>query len=258
MPPTNAAFLVSGRALSRLFRAKVRAGLRTAGLLDQAPPAVWGHEWVVHVQQAGTGEKVLDYLARYVFRIAIVNSRLERFAEDHVTFRYRDGRTGSLKRCTRSRSSGAFCNTSCPRASPRSATTACSVPPAPTSSPRRASSSWRHRPVRSPPRPRSPRRPFRRSARDRAAQPAGSACCTSSRSFTPAVARHEHAAVHPTNFLPVAPPLRARARRRLPRERTWVLQHAPARRSRAGSTVAIANAALFRRATPLHRILERS
>jgi hypothetical protein len=98
--PRRAAFLVPGRALSRLFRAKVRAGLCQAGLLDQVPSTVWHHEWVVHVQHAGTGDKVLDYLARYVFRIAIVNSRLERFDNDQVTFRYRDGRTGTIKWCT--------------------------------------------------------------------------------------------------------------------------------------------------------------
>jgi hypothetical protein len=100
VPSKRAVFLVPGRPLSRLFRAKVRAGLRKAGLLDHAPPAVWRREWVVHVQHAGTGEKVLDYLARYVFRMAIVNSRLERFDDGHVTFRYRDGRTGTTKRCT--------------------------------------------------------------------------------------------------------------------------------------------------------------
>jgi len=100
VPSTRAAFLVPGRALSRLFRAKVRTGLRKAGLLDPTPPAVWRKEWVVHVQHAGTGEKVLDYLARYVFRIAIVNSRLEHFDDGHVTFRYRDGRTRATKRCT--------------------------------------------------------------------------------------------------------------------------------------------------------------
>jgi hypothetical protein len=100
VPSRRAAFLVPGRALSRLFRAKVRAGLRKAGLLDQAPATVWRHEWVVHVQHAGTGEKVLNYLARYVFRIALVNSRLERFDDGQVTFRYRDGRTGTINRCT--------------------------------------------------------------------------------------------------------------------------------------------------------------
>ncbi|MBI2205173.1 MAG: transposase [Candidatus Rokubacteria bacterium] len=100
VPSKRAAFLVPGRVLSRLFRAKVRAGLRKAGLFDQVPLAVWRHEWVVHVQHAGTGEKVLDYLARYVFRIALVNSRLERFEDGQVTFRYRDGRTGTMRRCT--------------------------------------------------------------------------------------------------------------------------------------------------------------
>jgi Putative transposase/Transposase zinc-binding domain len=98
--PRHVAFLVPGRALSRLFRAKVRAGLRKSGLLEQAPSAVWHREWVVHVQHAGTGEKVLEYLARYVFRIALVNSRLERFEDGQVTFRYRDGRTGLVRRCT--------------------------------------------------------------------------------------------------------------------------------------------------------------
>jgi Putative transposase/Transposase zinc-binding domain len=100
VPAKRPAFLVPGFALSRLFRAKFRAALRTAGLLDQAPPAVWRTEWVVHLQHAGRGAQVLDYLARYVFRVALVNSRLERFEDGHVTFRYRDGRTGTTKRCT--------------------------------------------------------------------------------------------------------------------------------------------------------------
>lgn len=100
VPSNRPAFLVPGRALSRLFRAKVRAGLRKAGLLQHTPPEVWRHEWVVHVQHAGTGEQVLDYLARYLFRIALVNSRLERFEDGQVTFRYRDGRTGTTKHCT--------------------------------------------------------------------------------------------------------------------------------------------------------------
>ncbi len=98
--PTHPTFLVPGRALSRVFRAKFRDGLRTAGLFEHVPREVWRKEWVVHLQHAGTGEKVLEYLARYVFRIALVNSRLERFDAGHVTFRYRDGRSGARRRCT--------------------------------------------------------------------------------------------------------------------------------------------------------------
>ena len=98
--PKNPAFLVPVQALSDIFRAKVCAGLRQAGLLDSAPPAVWTTPWVVHAQPAGRGQRVLDYLGRYVFRIAIANSRLEAIDDGHVTFRYRDNRTQAVRRVT--------------------------------------------------------------------------------------------------------------------------------------------------------------
>ena len=86
------------RALSVIFRAKVRERLKRAGLLPQVPAKVWKQKWVVHAQHAGSGQKVLDYLGRYVFRIAISNSRLETLELGQVTFRYRDNRTQQLKR----------------------------------------------------------------------------------------------------------------------------------------------------------------
>jgi uncharacterized C2H2 Zn-finger protein len=94
----NPNFLVPVRALSKVFRAKVRDGLKAAGLLPQVPAAAWSQPWVVHAQPAGSGQKVLDYLARYVFRIAITHSRLEKLEAGQVTFRYRDNRTQQLKR----------------------------------------------------------------------------------------------------------------------------------------------------------------
>jgi len=98
--PKNPAFLVPVRALSVLFRAKMRAALKKAGLLDQVPPRVWKKNWVVHCQPAGSGQKVLDYLGRYVFRVAISNSRLERIDNGQVTFRYRDNRSQQIRRVT--------------------------------------------------------------------------------------------------------------------------------------------------------------
>lgn len=95
--PKNPAFLVPGFALSKIFRGKFRAGLRRLKLLDQAPSSVWKAKWVVHAQHAGRGDKVLQYLGRYVFRIAISNSRLEAIEDGHVTFRYRDNRTQQLQ-----------------------------------------------------------------------------------------------------------------------------------------------------------------
>jgi hypothetical protein len=95
--PKNPAFLVPCFALSKIFRGKLRAGLKKLGLLEQVPPSVWKEKWMVHCQHAGGGEKALDYLGRYVFRIAISNSRLERFQNGQVAFRYRDNRTQQIK-----------------------------------------------------------------------------------------------------------------------------------------------------------------
>lgn len=98
--PKNPAYLVPVRALSIIFRAKVCAALKKAGLLEQVPPQLWQKNWVVHCQPAGRGLKVLEYLGRYVFRIAISNSRLERIENGQVTFRYRDNRSQQMGRVT--------------------------------------------------------------------------------------------------------------------------------------------------------------
>jgi len=100
VPSKRPDFLVPGRALSIVFRAKLRDALRHAGLVHHIPNEVWRKDWVVHLQHAGSGDKVLEYLARYVFRIALVNSRLERFDNGQVTFRFRDARSGRTKHCT--------------------------------------------------------------------------------------------------------------------------------------------------------------
>lgn len=102
LQPKNPNFLVPVHALSQIFRAKMRDRFRRAGLAALIPAGVWTQhkKWVVHAQAAGGGEKVLEYLGRYVFRIAIVNSRLERFENGQVTFRYRQNRTQQIQRLT--------------------------------------------------------------------------------------------------------------------------------------------------------------
>lgn len=100
MPAKNPEFLVPVRALSVIFRAKICHAMRAAGLLEKVPSNIWKKKWVVHCQHAGSGQKVLDYLGRYVFRIAISHSRLEALEQGQVTFRYRDNRTQQIKRVT--------------------------------------------------------------------------------------------------------------------------------------------------------------
>jgi hypothetical protein len=53
------------------------------------PDSVWTKRWVVYCKPAVQGsERVLRYLARYVHRIALANSRLVRVEDGQVTFRY--------------------------------------------------------------------------------------------------------------------------------------------------------------------------
>lgn len=98
--PKNPAFLVPVHALSIIVRAKMCAALKHAGLLGHLAPAVWSTPWVVHAKPAGDGARVLDYLARYLFRVAISNSRLEQIDHERVIFRYRDNRTQAIRRAT--------------------------------------------------------------------------------------------------------------------------------------------------------------
>lgn len=97
--PARRDFLVPCRVLSVIFRAKVRRALEQAELLDQVPRKAWKRKWVVHCRHAGDGQRALLYVARYVHRIAITNSRLESFDQHQVSFRYRDSRSGQLQRC---------------------------------------------------------------------------------------------------------------------------------------------------------------
>jgi hypothetical protein len=100
VPTPRRTFLFPGHVLSPVFRGKIQDALHRAGLLDQVAPAIWHRKWVVQLQPAGAGPEVLEYLARDVFRIAITNSRLERFDQGRVTFRVRDRRTGQVQHCT--------------------------------------------------------------------------------------------------------------------------------------------------------------
>jgi hypothetical protein len=94
------AFFVHVKPLSRLFRAKFRAALQQAGLVQQVPPQVWRQEWVVHCQPVGSGQAALKYLAPYIFRVALSNHRLRKLQDGQVTFRYRERDTRRWKNCT--------------------------------------------------------------------------------------------------------------------------------------------------------------
>ena len=107
-------FFLPVRVLSRLFRGKYLSALRQAlqagpwpvaeGLSGPEDLSAWlgelyGQEWVVYSQPPAAGpEVVLKYLARYVQRVAISNSRLVAVTDETVTFTYKDYRQGGREK----------------------------------------------------------------------------------------------------------------------------------------------------------------
>jgi hypothetical protein len=110
-------FFLPIKALSRVFRGKFVAGLKTAfhegklefhgHLAHLAEPrsfAAWlrllfRHDWVVYSKRPfGGPEHALRYLGAYTHRVGISNSRLVALAEGQVTFRWRDSAHGNKKR----------------------------------------------------------------------------------------------------------------------------------------------------------------
>jgi hypothetical protein len=98
--PSRKAFLVPVKALSPIFRAKFRDALQQTELFTQIPPPVWHKPWVVHSEPVGSGTQAFQYLAPYIFRVAISNNRLRSLQQGAVTFSYKESATHQLKRCT--------------------------------------------------------------------------------------------------------------------------------------------------------------
>jgi Putative transposase/Transposase zinc-binding domain len=110
-------FFLPVKVLSRVFRGKFVAGLKTAfhegtlqfhgNLVPLTQPrafAAWlrmlfRHDWVVYSKPPfGGPEHALRYLSAYTHRVAISNHRLVTLSENNVTFRWRDSAHGNKQR----------------------------------------------------------------------------------------------------------------------------------------------------------------
>lgn len=91
------AYLFNGKALAKVFRAKMLAAITAARL---PLPARHPKAWVAHCQAVGNGHKALIYLGRYLYRGVCREADIVACRHGQVTFRYRDARSGKLKRRT--------------------------------------------------------------------------------------------------------------------------------------------------------------
>ena len=85
-------YLLPAPALSALFRGIFLDLLAKALPGVTVPNVVWKHEWVVYCKPVQGAENVLKYLARYVHRVAITDSRIVSTDDGKVTFRYQNAK----------------------------------------------------------------------------------------------------------------------------------------------------------------------
>jgi DNA-directed RNA polymerase subunit RPC12/RpoP len=88
--PARKDYLVPVRVLSRLFRGRFMA-MAARGLPEvKWPKTVWDKDWVVYCKPAMRGPgRLLEYLGRYVHRVALSNGRIVQLTDGHVRFRYK-------------------------------------------------------------------------------------------------------------------------------------------------------------------------
>ncbi len=97
-------FIFPVKALSPMFRGKFRSGLKEfidkGDVIINEPcksfnNKIYKHKWVVNSHQPMEGpDKVIDYLGKYVNRIAISNHRIISIENGKVTFSYTNYNTG--------------------------------------------------------------------------------------------------------------------------------------------------------------------
>jgi hypothetical protein len=88
-------YLFDHKALAKVFRAKMLAGIKQAGLkLPDAYPS----DWVVDCKAVGTGQQALVYLGRYLYRGVIQEKDILSCKDGRVTFRYRNSETKRIEK----------------------------------------------------------------------------------------------------------------------------------------------------------------
>ena len=98
--PARRGFLVPPKPLAKLIRGKLRDRLRRHRPDLVLPSSAWRKPWIVHITSWAAGEPaVLDYLARYVFRVAITNTRILDLDDDAVTIRDQRRKSARPRSC---------------------------------------------------------------------------------------------------------------------------------------------------------------
>ncbi len=82
-------FLFHHGTLTRVYKAKLADEMRAANLYDQVDAGAWTKQFVVDIQPVGHGVPTLKYLAPYVHRVAINDSRIVTVDDTSVVYTIR-------------------------------------------------------------------------------------------------------------------------------------------------------------------------
>jgi len=94
---SNKSFYLPVKIMSKLVKAYFYKKMEKAGFLHLIPDNAWKQDWNVNSLPVGNGARSVQYLANYVFRTAISDTRILTVENDKVLFRYLDTRTGKEK-----------------------------------------------------------------------------------------------------------------------------------------------------------------
>lgn len=87
-------YLFNHKALAKVFRAKVLAGIEAVGL---TLPGRYPTAWVVDCTSVGSGEPALIYLGRYLYRGVIREQDIVACKDGLVSFRYQNAKTQRIE-----------------------------------------------------------------------------------------------------------------------------------------------------------------
>jgi hypothetical protein len=91
--PSRIDFFLPVKAMSKIFKAKFRGEMIKCKLDSDIPKEVWEQDWIVNSQAVGVSSHSLEYLAPYVFKVAISNSRIIKVENNKVFFKYKKNKS---------------------------------------------------------------------------------------------------------------------------------------------------------------------
>ncbi len=87
--PSRLDFFAPVRAMSKVFKAKLIEQLKPTGILDTVDPSLWQTSFNVNCQAVSDSHHSIRYLAPYVFKVAISDTRIVKLHNRNVYFRYK-------------------------------------------------------------------------------------------------------------------------------------------------------------------------